>query len=115
MSESIRKDFPDWENLYESQRVEAMPWYNENFDFDLEKESDERKIINNNDDGKKLQTQELACLMPSQTHTSWFLCFLLSVHTGVIYGQIISLVNRSKIRQRLESTVCFLHRHLIEL
>ena len=32
-----------------------MPWYNENFDFDLEKELDERKIIinNNNDDSKK--------------------------------------------------------------
>jgi hypothetical protein len=46
MSESIRKDFPDWENLYKSQRVETMPWYNENFDFDLEKELDERKIVN---------------------------------------------------------------------
>jgi SAM-dependent methyltransferase len=55
MSESIRKDFPDWENLYKSQRVETMPWYNENFDFDLEKELDERKIIiinNNSDDSK---------------------------------------------------------------
>jgi hypothetical protein len=29
MSESIRKDFPDWENLYKSQRVETIPWYNE--------------------------------------------------------------------------------------
>jgi 2-polyprenyl-3-methyl-5-hydroxy-6-metoxy-1,4-benzoquinol methylase len=54
MSESIRKDFPDWENLYKSQRVETMPWYNENFDLDLEKELDKRKIIiNNNDDSKK--------------------------------------------------------------
>jgi len=55
MSESNRKDFPDWENLYKSQRVETMPWYNENFDFDLEKELDERKIIiinNNSDDSK---------------------------------------------------------------
>jgi hypothetical protein len=25
--------------------VETMPWYNENFDSDLEKELDERKII----------------------------------------------------------------------
>ncbi|MGB6628213.1 MAG: hypothetical protein WBE61_08765 [Nitrososphaeraceae archaeon] len=49
MSESIRKDFPDWETLYESQRVETLPWYNENFDFDLEKELDERKSVNNND------------------------------------------------------------------
>ena len=48
MSESIRKDFPDWDTLYKSQRVETMPWYNENFDFDLEKELDERKIIINN-------------------------------------------------------------------
>ena len=54
MSESIRKDFPDWDTLYKSQRVETMPWYNENFDFDLEKGLDERKIIiNNNDDSKK--------------------------------------------------------------
>ena len=45
------KDFPDWENLYKSQKVETMPWYNENFDSDLEKELDERKIIN---DGKFL-------------------------------------------------------------
>src|ERR1044071_8636159 len=55
MSESIRKDFPDWENLYKSQKIETMPWYNENFDFDLEKELDERKIINinnNSDDSK---------------------------------------------------------------
>jgi len=45
MSESNRKDFPDWENLYKSQRVETMPWYNENFDFDLEKELDERLLL----------------------------------------------------------------------
>jgi hypothetical protein len=44
MSES-RKDFPDWETLYKSQRVETMPWYNEKFDSDLEKELDERKVI----------------------------------------------------------------------
>jgi hypothetical protein len=45
MSES-GKDFPDWETLYKSQKIETMPWYNENFDSDLEKELDERKIIN---------------------------------------------------------------------
>jgi hypothetical protein len=45
MSEYIIKDFPDWETLYKSQRVETMPWYNENFDFDLEKELDERLLI----------------------------------------------------------------------
>ena len=113
MSESIRKDFPDWETLYESQRVEAMPWYNENFDFDLEKELDERKIINKND-VKKFNT---GISLPHPIPDSYLMVplFLLSVHTGVIYGQIISLVNRSKIRQKLESTVCFLRRHLIEI
>jgi ubiquinone/menaquinone biosynthesis C-methylase UbiE len=49
-SESTRKDFPDWENLYKSQTVETMPWYNERFDSDLERELDQRKIIAN---GKK--------------------------------------------------------------
>jgi SAM-dependent methyltransferase len=53
MSESVRKGFPDWDTLYKSQRVETMPWYNENFDFDLEKELDERKIINNANDSIK--------------------------------------------------------------
>jgi SAM-dependent methyltransferase len=50
MSES-GKDFPNWEPLYKSQKIETMPWYNENFDSDLEMELDERKIIN---DGKFL-------------------------------------------------------------
>ena len=45
MSESIRKDFPNRGTLYKSQRVETMPWYNENFDFDLEKELDERLLL----------------------------------------------------------------------
>jgi hypothetical protein len=43
MSES-GKDFPDWETLYKTQRVETMPWYNENFDPDLDKELNARKI-----------------------------------------------------------------------
>ncbi len=50
MPDSTRKDFPDWENLYKNQNVETMPWYNENFDSDLERELDERKIVAN---GKK--------------------------------------------------------------
>ena len=45
------KDFPDWETLYKTQKVETMPWYNENLDSDLEKELAERKIIT---DGKFL-------------------------------------------------------------
>jgi hypothetical protein len=44
MSES-GKDFPDWETLYKSQKIETMPWYNENFDSYLEKELDERLLM----------------------------------------------------------------------
>jgi hypothetical protein len=51
----FRKDFPDWEILYKSQRVETMPWYNEKFDSDLEKGLDERKIITK---GKKFLDQK---------------------------------------------------------
>jgi ubiquinone/menaquinone biosynthesis C-methylase UbiE len=42
----FKKDFPDWETLYKSQKIEAMPWYNENLDSDLENELDHRKITN---------------------------------------------------------------------
>jgi ubiquinone/menaquinone biosynthesis C-methylase UbiE len=38
------KKFPDWNNLYSSQNVETMPWYNENLDSDLEEELERRKI-----------------------------------------------------------------------
>ena len=38
------KDFPNWDNLYKSQNVEAMPWYNKNLDSDLEEELEKRKI-----------------------------------------------------------------------
>ena len=38
------KDFPDWNNLYSSQHVETMPWYNENLDSDLQEELERRKI-----------------------------------------------------------------------
>ncbi|HYY51106.1 MAG TPA: class I SAM-dependent methyltransferase [Nitrososphaeraceae archaeon] len=40
----MSKDFPDWETLYKTQKVETMPWYNENLDLDLEEELDRRKM-----------------------------------------------------------------------
>jgi len=40
----LEKDFPDWNNLYNTQNVETMPWYNENLDSDLEGELEKRKI-----------------------------------------------------------------------
>jgi ubiquinone/menaquinone biosynthesis C-methylase UbiE len=40
----LEKDFPDWNNLYNTQNVETMPWYNENLDSDLEEELERGKI-----------------------------------------------------------------------
>jgi SAM-dependent methyltransferase len=40
----LEKDFPDWNNLYNTQNVETMPWYNENIDSDLEEELERGKI-----------------------------------------------------------------------
>ena len=39
----MEKDFPDWNNLYNTQNVETMPWYNEDLDSDYE-ELKKRKI-----------------------------------------------------------------------
>jgi SAM-dependent methyltransferase len=40
----LEKAFPDWNNLYNTQNVETMPWYNENLDSDLDEELERRKI-----------------------------------------------------------------------
>ena len=40
----MEKDFPDWDNLYNTQNVETIPWYNEYLDSDLEEELERRKI-----------------------------------------------------------------------
>lgn len=40
----MERDFPDWNNLYNTQNVKTMPWYNENLDSDLEEELERGKI-----------------------------------------------------------------------
>jgi SAM-dependent methyltransferase len=40
----LERDFPDWNNLYNTQNVETMPWYSENLDSDLEEELEGGKI-----------------------------------------------------------------------
>jgi hypothetical protein len=40
------KDFPNWNNLYSSQKVETMPWHIEDLDSNLEEELEKRKISN---------------------------------------------------------------------
>src|SRR5918911_5361174 len=42
----LSMEFPDWETLYKTQKVETMPWYNENLDSDLEEALHRRKITN---------------------------------------------------------------------
>ena len=42
----LSMEFPDWETLYKSQKVETMPWYNQNLDSDLEEELHCRKVTN---------------------------------------------------------------------
>jgi SAM-dependent methyltransferase len=44
MPEKSEKSFPSWDSLYKSQKVQTMPWYNENLDSDLEEELERRKI-----------------------------------------------------------------------
>jgi SAM-dependent methyltransferase len=39
-----KKQFPDWDSLYNNQRVETMPWFNEKLDDDIKKELKERNI-----------------------------------------------------------------------
>jgi hypothetical protein len=29
----LEKDFPNWNNLYNTQKIETMPWCNENLDY----------------------------------------------------------------------------------
>ena len=40
----MEKDFPDWNNLYNTQNAKTVPWYNENLDLDLAEELERRKI-----------------------------------------------------------------------
>jgi SAM-dependent methyltransferase len=40
----LEKDFPDWNNLYNTQNAKTVPWYNENLDLDLAEELERRKI-----------------------------------------------------------------------
>jgi cyclopropane fatty-acyl-phospholipid synthase-like methyltransferase len=41
MSEDEKHEFPHWEELYQQQEIESMPWFNPELDKDLEKALDE--------------------------------------------------------------------------
>jgi 2-polyprenyl-3-methyl-5-hydroxy-6-metoxy-1,4-benzoquinol methylase len=41
MSEDGKHEFPQWEDLYQQQEVESLPWFNPELDEDLEKALDE--------------------------------------------------------------------------
>ncbi len=38
MTESINRKLPTWDEYYKNEKIEKMPWYNENLDLDLEDE-----------------------------------------------------------------------------
>ncbi len=38
MTESINRKLPTWDEYYKYEKIEKMPWYNENLDLDLEDE-----------------------------------------------------------------------------
>ncbi len=40
-SKDEKHEFPHWEELYQQQEVESMPWFNPELDYDLEKALDE--------------------------------------------------------------------------
>ncbi|MBO0862364.1 MAG: methyltransferase domain-containing protein [Chloracidobacterium sp.] len=44
ISEDEKHEFPQWEELYEQQEVESMPWFNPELDEDLEKALDELRL-----------------------------------------------------------------------
>jgi len=41
MSEDGKHEFPQWEELYQQQEIESLPWFNPELDEDLEKALDE--------------------------------------------------------------------------
>jgi SAM-dependent methyltransferase len=43
--DSDSRSFPDWDNLYKSEQVETMPWYNKKLDSDLEEEIYKQKDL----------------------------------------------------------------------
>ncbi|HEX9319745.1 MAG TPA: class I SAM-dependent methyltransferase [Nitrososphaeraceae archaeon] len=44
IQEDSARNFPDWDTLYKNQKVQKMPWFNENLDADLEEELEKRRI-----------------------------------------------------------------------
>ena len=54
------KDF-DWKTLYKCKKIKTTPCYNENFDPDLEKESDERKRLSTTLNSLTLVPSSVAC------------------------------------------------------
>ena len=41
ISEDEKHEFPHWEELYQEQEIESMPWFNPELDEDLENALDE--------------------------------------------------------------------------
>lgn len=46
MTESTNRKLPTWDDYYKNEKIEAMPWYNEKLDFDLEEKLNVMQVYN---------------------------------------------------------------------
>ena len=64
MTESINRKLPTWDEYYKNEKIEKMPWYNENLDLDLEDELNAMHLNNgiflDLGTGPRTQAMELA-------------------------------------------------------
>ena len=81
--------FPDWENLYQNQPVESMPWYNESIDSDLETTLNKRGIFEGNflDLGTGTGTQAIRLCEHGFTVTAYDLSETAIRHASINHGK----------------------------
>ena len=46
MTESTNRKFPTWDDYYKNEKIEKMPWYNEELDFDIEEKLNAMQLHN---------------------------------------------------------------------
>ena len=46
MTESTNRKLPTWDDYYKNEKIEKMPWYNEELDFDLEEKLNAMQLHN---------------------------------------------------------------------
>ena len=46
LTESTNRKLPTWDDYYKNEKIERMPWYNEELDFDLEEKLNAMQLNN---------------------------------------------------------------------